>query len=123
MSCVFLFDACRRIIAVTRRNPALKINIVAMSIHLGSYVLYLVSLVYFFFTSLMVNPRFLLSEILKTAFSSLSQILICYVFWSIYKLSLVPSRSNFLKESIINESEEITDQTETNQSMSGDEDD
>ena len=87
LSCAFLFDACRRIIAVTNRNPDLKINVKAMSIHVTSYLLYLVSLIYFFFTSLSKSPRFLLSEIIKTVFSSLSQIFICYVFWSIHKIS------------------------------------
>ncbi len=87
VSCILLFDACQRIFAETKKNPSTKINVKGLLIHVFSYLFYLLSVVYFMFASLMKSPRFELAEILKSGFSSLSQILICYVFWSIHNIS------------------------------------
>ena len=63
-----------------------------MLIHITAYMLYLVSLIYFFFTSLRgkdPTPQiFLIDVCIRTTFSSLSQILLSYVFWSIHKMSV-----------------------------------
>jgi len=50
ISCLFLFDALRRILVVARKNPDLKINVVATIIHAGSYIVFLISLIYFYIT-------------------------------------------------------------------------
>jgi len=89
VSCIFMFDACRRIIMVTKKRRELKVNVKSIVIHVLSYVLYLVSVVYFMFAALMKTPRFELAQIMKSGFSSLSQICICAVFWNINKMSLV----------------------------------
>jgi hypothetical protein len=61
-------------------------------------MLYLVSLIYFFFTTLflvgkLTSQTFLVSESIRTAFSTLSQIMLCFVFWSIHKTSLIEDES------------------------------
>jgi len=48
VSCIFLFDALRRIVTVTRKDPNSKINVKALTIHAGSYLLYLLTQIYFF---------------------------------------------------------------------------
>ena len=53
MSCIFLFDASRRIVGITRKNPRIKINVRAMCIHLIAYVLYIISLIQFYFTTIL----------------------------------------------------------------------
>ena len=56
VSCAFLFDAFRRIIAVTRANQDLKINVIPMLIHATSYLLYLVALTYFWVSIYVEDP-------------------------------------------------------------------
>ena len=66
-----------------------------MLIHIMAYMLYLVGLIYFFFTTLrgdfQKTQRFLISESIKTALSSLSQIFLCIVFWSIHRTNSADS--------------------------------
>lgn len=91
ISCAFLFDAFRRIIGVTRKIPHLTLNVKAMLIHTSSYVLYLVSLIFFFvvtFTFESTEKSFFISECSKAGITSLSLIVLTYVFWSIHKMSL-----------------------------------
>ena len=66
-----------------------------MLIHITAYMLYLVSLIYFFFTLVgnLTPHSFLVSESIRTAFSTLSQIMLCFVFWSIHKTSLIEDES------------------------------
>ena len=69
-----------------------------MLIHITAYMLYLVSLIYFFYTSFFVGgiinaKAFFISESIRTAFSTLSQIMLCFVFWSIHKTSLIEDES------------------------------
>ena len=60
--------------------------------HITAYLLYLLSLVYFFFTIMRPSGeqeirQYFVSSTIKTAFSSLSQIVLAYIFWSIHKMS------------------------------------
>ena len=52
MSCLALFDACRRIVVVAGKNSEdIKVNVTAMFIHVSAYMIYLIGLLYFFITS------------------------------------------------------------------------
>jgi hypothetical protein len=52
VSCLALFDACRRIVVVVGKNfQDIKVNVTAMFIHVGAYMMYLIGLLYFFITS------------------------------------------------------------------------
>lgn len=100
MSCLFLFDASRRIIEITRKNPNTQINVRAMCIHLIAYVLYLISLIQFYFTTVLDTNKdesareFCISQTIRTIFSTLSQVFLCYVFWSIHKISQTEQELN-----------------------------
>jgi hypothetical protein len=64
-----------------------------MCIHLIAYALYLISLIQFYFTTILnINndestQEFCISQTIRTIFSTLSQVFLCYVFWSIHKMS------------------------------------
>jgi len=52
VSCLALFDACRRIVVVAVKNSEdIKVNVTAMFIHVSAYMIYLIGLLYFFITS------------------------------------------------------------------------
>jgi uncharacterized membrane protein len=70
-------------------------NAKAMAIHVTAYSLFLVSLVYFYMTTLSklgsgvdVTEKFFGINInIRTLFASLSQMCLCLAFWEIHKLS------------------------------------
>ena len=50
VSCVFYFDACRRICWEVKKDKNLKLNYVPMLIHLSSYIFYLAMLFFLYFS-------------------------------------------------------------------------
>lgn len=87
----FLFDASRRIIEITRKNSNKQIHVRAMCIHLIAYVLYMISLIQFYFTTILKKyesaHEFFVSLTIRTSFSTLSQVFICDEFRRIHKIS------------------------------------
>ena len=89
VSCFFLFDACRRIAEVLKQSTDCKVNVTAISIHVFAYLLYLGSTVYFLISYIWSqndnSHAFMVEESIKSACSCLSQIVLCYVFYTINK--------------------------------------
>jgi positive regulator of sigma E activity len=77
---------------VVRKNSQdIKVNVTAMSIHVGAYLMYLIGLVYFFVDSFasaeLTADKWLVTQTVRTTFMMISQIMLCYVFYQIYKFS------------------------------------
>jgi hypothetical protein len=83
-----------------------------MFIQVMAYFLYLLGQCYFFFTLITITrhnsdlteqereEKYFLSQTLEKSLSSLSQIILCYVFWSIHKLTPVSEEKNSLDEDL-----------------------
>jgi len=79
VSCLALFDACRRIVIVAGENSQeIKVNVTAMFIHVGAYLMYLIGLLYFFITSFatvsgeLTTHEWLVTQTIRTTFMMIS---------------------------------------------------
>jgi hypothetical protein len=52
LSCLVQFDACRRFYVFINKNTASGTNNLAVSLHVGVYMLYLSGLIYFYFVNI-----------------------------------------------------------------------
>ena len=51
LSCLVLFDACRRMFVIIRRDTVSGVNVCYLCFHIAVYLLYLAGLCYFYFTA------------------------------------------------------------------------
>jgi hypothetical protein len=52
LSCLVLFDACRRMFVIIRRDTVSGVNVCYLWCHIAVYLLYLAGLVFFYFTAI-----------------------------------------------------------------------
>ncbi len=50
LSCLVLFDACRKMFVIIRRDTVSGVNVCYLCCHIAVYLLYLTGLVYFYLT-------------------------------------------------------------------------
>ena len=129
VSCAFYFDACRRICWEVKKDKDLNVNYVPMFIHLSTYILYLMSLLYTYWSFVrnvaeITQKQFGRVFIIKDSIASLSEVLLCYVFYSIHTMcmSLTTETTDESIEILsssksINTDDSKTDKTEINEAF------
>ena len=51
LSCLVLFDACRRMFVIIRRDTVSGVNVPYLCFHIAVYLLYLAGVLYFYYTA------------------------------------------------------------------------